>query len=348
MLNGRKMPGSKRVGYFLLICHGKVQGMKEYIIRRLLQYIPILIVTALIIFTIVALIPGDYIDSVASSNPKYTAEKIAALKAKYGFDKPILQRFLIWIGNALKLDFGESLSYQRPVTEVISYFMWNSFYLAAIAFLLEIVIAIPIGIISATRQYSKLDFTVTAFSMIGLSMPSFFLGLLLKKIFCIDLQLLPLAGMRTVGVQYTGFVAFWDVFKHMLLPVVVLALQGMGSWMLYTRSSMLDVIKQDYIRTARAKGLSERVVIYKHALRNAMIPIVNLLGMSIPGLFTGAIITEQVFAYPGVGKAAVDALSKRDYMFVVGFNLFAALMLFLGNLLSDIAMAMVDPRIKLK
>lgn len=322
--------------------------MKQYIIRRLLQYIPIMIVTSMIIFLIVALVPGDYIDSVAGANPKYTAEKISALKARYGFDKPVFERFAIWIGNAFKGDFGESLTYQKPVTEIISYFMWNSFYLAFLAFLLEVLIAIPIGIISATRQYSKLDFTVTAFAMIGLSMPSFFIGLLIKKIFCIDLQLLPLAGIRTLGVDYTGLAVVWDIFKHMLLPVVVLALQGIGMWMMYTRSAMLDVIKQDYIRTARAKGLSEKVVIYKHALRNAMIPIVNLLGMSIPSLFTGAIITEQVFAYPGVGKVALEALTKRDYMFVVGFNLFAALMLFIGSLLADIAMAVVDPRIKLK
>ncbi len=322
--------------------------MKQYIIRRLLQYIPIMIATALIIFSIVALVPGDYIDAVAGANPRYTAEKIEMLKEKYGFNKPILERFFIWVGNALKGDLGESLNYQRPVTEIINMFMWNSFILAFIAFLLEVLIAIPIGIISATKQYSKLDFTVTALTMVGLSMPSFFIGLLLKKIFCIDLQLLPLAGMRTLGVELSGFAAVWDVFKHMLLPVITLALQGIGTWMMYTRSSMLDVIKQDYIRTARAKGLSEKVVIYKHALRNAMIPIANLLGMSIPGLFTGAIITEQVFAFPGIGKIAVDSLTKRDYMFVVGFNLFAAFMYFIGSLLADIMMAMTDPRIKLK
>ncbi|MCX7772707.1 MAG: ABC transporter permease [Clostridia bacterium] len=322
--------------------------MKQYIVRRLLEYIPIMIVVAMIIFLIVALIPGDYIDNVAGANPRYTPEKIAAMKAKYGFDKPVVERFIIWLGNALRLDFGESLSYQKPVTEVIGYFMWNSFLIAFLAFLLETLIGIPIGIISATRQYSKTDFTVTAFALVGLSMPSFFLGLLLKKIFCIDLKLLPLAGMRTLGADLKGVSAVWDIFLHMLLPVIVLALLGIGSWMMYTRSAMLDVIKQDYIRTARAKGLSERIVIYKHALRNAMIPIVNLLGMSIPALFTGALITEQVFAFPGVGKITIEALTKRDYMFVVGFNLFSALMLFLGNLLSDIMMAMVDPRIKLK
>ncbi len=322
--------------------------MKQYIIRRLLQYIPILIATALIIFSIVALVPGDYIDSVVGANPRYSAEKIEMLKDKYGFNKPLLERFAVWIGNAFKGDFGESLTYQKPVTEIIGLFMWNSFFLAFMAFLLEVLIAIPIGIISATRQYSKLDFTVTALTMIGLSMPSFFIGLLLKKIFCIDLQLLPLAGMRTLGVEMSGLAAVWDIFKHMLLPVITLSLQGIGAWMMYTRSSMLDVIKQDYIRTARAKGLSEKIVIYKHALRNAMIPIANLLGMSIPGLFTGAIITEQVFAFPGIGKVAVEALTKRDYMFIVGFNLFAALMYFLGALMADIMMAMTDPRIKLK
>lgn len=322
--------------------------MGQYIIRRLLQYIPIIMATALIIFLIVALVPGDYIDNVTGGNVKYTPEKVAMMKAKYGFDKPVMERFVIWLGNALRGDFGISLSYQRPVTDIINAFMWNSFYLALLAFLLEIAIAIPIGIISATRQYSKLDFTVTAFAMVGISMPSFFIGLLLKKIFVMDLRIFPLSGLSTAGAHYTGFAAFWDVFMHLFLPVIVLALQGIGSWMLYTRTAMLDVIKQDYIRTARSKGLSEKIVIYRHALRNAMIPIVTLLGMSIPSLFAGAMITESIFGIPGIGKAFLDAIFKRDYMFVVGFSLFSAVLLFIGNLLSDIAMAIVDPRIKLK
>ena len=322
--------------------------MRQYIIRRLLQYIPIILATAMIIFLIVALVPGDYIDNIAGANIKYTPEKIAVMKAKYGFDKPVLERFVIWLTNALKGDFGISLTYQMPVTEVIKIFMWNSFLLAFLSFLLEILIAVPIGIISATKQYSKLDFTVTAFAMVGISMPVFFVGLLLKKIFVMDLKLFPLSGLRTVGAHFTGMAAVWDGFMHLCLPVIVLALQGIGTWMLYTRSSMLDVIRQDYIRTARAKGLSERVVIYKHALRNAMIPIVTLLGMSLPVLFTGAMITESIFGIPGIGKASLDAIYKRDYMFVVGFSLFVAVLQFMGNLLSDIMMAIVDPRIKLK
>lgn len=322
--------------------------MGQYIVRRFLQWIPILIFTALIIFFIVALVPGNYIDTVAGANPKYTPEKIAFLTHRYGFDKPIFERFVIWMGNALQGDFGVSLSYQRPVTQLIGQFMKNSFYLAFAAFLIEILISIPLGIISATKQYSKLDFTVTAFAMVGISMPSFFIGLLLKKIFCLDLRIFPLAGLSTVGVDLKGFDAVWDVIMHAFLPVVVLALQGIGSLMMYTRSAMLDVIKQDYIRTARSKGLSERVVIYKHALGNAMIPIVNVIGMRIPTLFAGALITESIFGIPGVGKVALEAINKRDYMFVVGFSLFSALMLFLGNLLSDIMMAVVDPRIKLK
>jgi peptide/nickel transport system permease protein len=322
--------------------------MRQYIARRLLQYIPIMLAAAFIIFMIVALVPGDYIDHIAGGNIRYTPEKIAMLKSKYGFDKPVLERFIVWLGNALKGDFGVSLTHHRPVTEVINQFMWNSFCLAFLSFILEILIAVPLGILSATKPHSRLNISISAIAMVGIAMPSFFIGLLLKKVFVLDLRIFPLSGLRTGGARYTGFEAFWDVCIHLFLPVVVLALQGIGSWMLYTRTAMLDVIHQDYIRTARAKGLPERVVIYKHALRNAVIPIVTLLGMSLPSLFTGAMITESVFGIPGVGKAFLDAIHKRDYMFVVGFSLFSAVLLFMGNLLSDIALSLLDPRIQLK
>ena len=179
-------------------------------------------------------------------------------------------------------------------------------------------------------------------------MPAFFLGLLMIKIFAIDLHILPVSGMRTAGLNATGFAAMADVGKHLILPTLVLAFSGVGSLMRYTRTSMLEVIKQDYIRTARAKGLSEKTVIYRHALRNALIPIVTILGLMLPGLFGGAMITEQIFAFPGIGKIALGALSKRDYPLMMGFNMFMAVLVLLGNLLSDILYAAVDPRVRLK
>ena len=206
----------------------------------------------------------------------------------------------------------------------------------------------PIGIISATKQYSKFDMGATVVALIGISMPAFFLGLLMIKIFAIDLHILPVSGMRTAGLNATGFAAMADVGKHLILPTLVLAFSGVGSLMRYTRTSMLEVIKQDYIRTARAKGLSEKTVIYRHALRNALIPIVTILGLMLPGLFGGAMITEQIFAFPGIGKIALGALSKRDYPLMMGFNMFMAVLVLLGNLLSDILYAAVDPRVRLK
>ena len=188
----------------------------------------------------------------------------------------------------------------------------------------------------------------TVVALIGISMPAFFLGLLMIKIFAIDLHILPVSGMRTAGLNATGFAAMADVGKHLILPTLVLAFSGVGSLMRYTRTSMLEVIKQDYIRTARAKGLSEKTVIYRHALRNALIPIVTILGLMLPGLFGGAMITVQIFAFPGIGKIALGALSKRDYPLMMGFNMFMAVLVLLGNLLSDILYAAVDPRVRLK
>ena len=320
--------------------------MRQYITRRVLQMIPILLGLSIIIFGLFALAPGDFIDANLSKN--LSAQKVAELKALYGFDQPLHMRYFKWITEAIKGNLGDSLQFSKPVTSVINDYVWNSFILSAFSYILSILLAVPIGIISATKQYSKFDMGATVFALIGISMPAFFLGLLMIKVFAIDLHILPVSGMRTAGLNVTGFAAMVDVGKHLVLPTLVLAFSGVGSLMRYTRTSMLEVIKQDYIRTARAKGLSERTVIYRHALRNALIPIVTILGLMLPGLFGGAMITEQIFAFPGIGKIALGALSKRDYPLMMGFNMFMAVLVLLGNLLSDILYAAVDPRVRLK
>lgn len=320
--------------------------MWQYLVRRLLQMIPIVLGISLIIFLLVTLVPGNFIETKA--NPKMSAEQIEHLKDLYGINDPVHVRYVKWLKGAVVGDFGDSFIFIKPVSQVINTFVWNSFILALMAFILEILIAIPIGIISATKQYSKTDMFFTVFALMGISIPSFFMGLLLKKIFAIDLKLLPLANMTTPGANYTGIRHFLDVASHLLMPCLVLAFSGVGSLMRYTRTAVLEVIKQDYIRTARSKGLSEKVVIYKHALRNALIPIVTLIGLSLPGLFSGAIITESIFGIPGIGKVALDAVTKRDYPLMMGFSMFVAILTLLGNLLSDILYAAVDPRIKLK
>jgi peptide/nickel transport system permease protein len=309
--------------------------------------IPIVIGVSIIIFFIINLVPGNFIDAKASA-AHMTKEQIEHLKDLYGINDPVHIKYIKWIKGAVQFDFGDSFSHQKPVSKVISTYVPNSFTIALIAFILELLIAIPLGIICATRQYSKLDYFFTVIALIGISLPSFFLGYILIKFFAVDLKILPLGGLDTPGSNYTGVAFLLDRLKHIILPACVLAFISIGSLMRYTRTAVLEIIKQDYIRTARAKGLSEKVVIFKHALRNALIPIVTIIGLSLPGLFAGAIITESIFGIPGIGKIALDAVTKRDYPLLMGFSMFVAVLTLLGNLLSDILYAFVDPRVKLK
>lgn len=320
--------------------------MRQYLTRRLIQMIPILIGISVIIFGLFALAPGDFID--ANMSMGASQERIDELKALYGFDKPLPVRYINWVSNTIRGNLGLSLQFMKPVTEVIDDYVWNSFILASIAYMLSILIAVPVGVLSATKQYSKFDMGATVFALMGIAMPSFFLGLLLIKFFAIDLPIFPVSGMSTAGANNTGLAHILDVGKHLILPSLVLGLTGVGSLMRHTRTAMLEVIRQDYIRTARAKGLGQRTVIYRHALRNALIPVVTILGMMLPSLFGGAIITEQIFAYPGIGRIALMSLSKRDYPLLMGFNMMLAALTLLGNLLSDILYAAVDPRVRLK
>ncbi len=321
--------------------------MWNYIARRLLQMIPIVIGVSIIIFLIINLVPGNFIDAKAQAS-HMSQEQIQHLKDLYGINDPIHVKYVKWISGAVHGDFGDSFTHQKPVSKVISTFVWNSFLIAIIAFFLELLIAIPIGIISATHQYSKTDYFFTVIALIGISLPSFFLGLVLIKVFAVDLKWLPLAGLDTPGTSFTGIQFLIDRLKHVILPSLVLAFLSIGQLMRYTRTSVLEIIKQDYIRTARAKGLSEKVVVYKHALRNALIPVVTYIGISLPSLFAGAIITESIFGIPGIGKIALDAVTKRDYPLLMGFSMFVAVLTLLGNLLSDILYAVIDPRVKLK
>lgn len=321
--------------------------MKQYTIRRLLIMIPILLGVSIIIFLLISSIPGDAVD-VMLGKSRSSPQRLAEIRAMYGFDQPVWKRYLAWLGNALHGNFGFSFQYNQPVTEVIHTFIWNSFLLAAVSFVLELAIAIPVGVLSATKVHSVFDVIFTVIAFAGISLPSFFLALLLQKIFAVDLGVLPLEGMQSVGVALSGWQAFGDVAQHMILPVISLTMMSMGGTMRYVRTSMLEVIHQDYIRTAKSKGLSERVTIYKHALKNASIPIVTFVGGALPGLFSGAMITETMFGWPGIGKIFLDSISKRDYMFMMGYIMLLAVLTMLGNLLSDILYSVADPRIRLK
>ncbi len=246
--------------------------MLQYTVKRILKMIPTLIIISLLLFKIIDLAPGNFLDT--KVNPNMTAEKLEQLEEVYGFDKPFGERYVNWLKKAVKGDFGESLKLRQPVSEIIKDYAWNSFILAGTAFLLAIIIAIPLGIICATKQYSIADRTTTIITFVSISVPSFLLGLMLINAFALKVKIFPIGGMTTAGTNYTGFAYFKDLVIHMVLPVLSLTILQAGSLVRYVRTSMLEVINQDYIRTARAKGLKEKVVIYKHALRNGLIPVI--------------------------------------------------------------------------
>jgi len=321
--------------------------MTQFIIRRLLQSIPTLIGASIIIFLIFAMAPGDYVTS-QLQNPKMTEERAAQLRALYGLDKPLPQRYISWASGVLKGDLGDSLLFKKPVVRVINDFIWNSFILGVAIMFFEWLIASIIGIYSAIRQYSVFDTIATLLVFILYSLPSFFLGLVMLKVFAVDLKWFPLGGMITTGSNYTGWAHIVDVSKHMVLPVATLTLISVGGLSRYFRANMLEVIKQDYIRTARAKGLKERTVIFKHALRNALLPLITLFTLELPSLFAGAMITERIFNWPGIGKVVLEGIYIRDYPLFLGYTMLITVLTILANILADVLYGVADPRVRLK
>ena len=259
----------------------------------------------------------------------------------------VLGGYFAWLGNMLKGDLGDSFLYQQPVGTVIADHMWISFLISLVALIFQFAIAIPLGIVSATRQYSVVDYSVTIITMIGISLPSFFFAALLIKVFSSWLGWFPASGLVSGGGSATGFLYFMDMLHHLVLPMLVLIVLSIGGLMRYTRTNMLEVLNSDYIRTARSKGLSEKKVIYVHAFRNTMIPLMTLLAGILPSLFGGAMITEEVFAIDGIGRLAYKALQQGDVPFIMGYNMFLAVLTVIGTLMSDLMYAVVDPRVKL-
>ena len=259
----------------------------------------------------------------------------------------VLEGYFAWLGNMLRGDLGDSFLYQQPVGIVIADHMWISFLISLVALILQFAIAIPLGIISATRQYSIVDYSVTVITMIGISLPSFFFAALLIKVFSSWLGWFPASGLVSAGSSSMGVAYMLDMLHHLALPMLVLVVLSIGGLMRYTRTNMLEVLNSDYIRTARSKGLSEKKVIYVHAFRNTMIPLMTLLAGILPSLFGGAMITEEVFAIDGIGRLAYKALQQGDVPFIMGYNMFLAVLTVIGTLLSDLMYAVVDPRVKL-
>ena len=333
--------------------------MLKYIIKRLLISVLILFGVSIIVYMLVRCMPTDYIDikygEAARTNEK-VAQRIQEFKEIYGIADNsfggIIKGYFGWLGNLLKGNLGVSFKYEKPVAEVIADNMWISFGIALVATVLQFLIAIPLGITSATHQYSARDYTVTVFTMIGLSLPTYFFAAICIKLFAVDLGWLPANGLVYASKTYAdtfagGMEKFGDILLHLLMPILVSVILSLGGLMRYTRTNMLEVLNSDYIRTARAKGLSEGKVIYKHAFRNTLIPLATLLAGILPGLFGGMLITEQVFGIPGIGNLAYTALRDGDIPFIMGYNMFLAILTVIGTLLSDIMYSIVDPRVKL-
>ena len=327
--------------------------MRKYIVKRILLSIVILFFVAFIIYALMRALPTSYIEAVArqkSMQPgsKSFEEWMAQLSATYNMDKGIIPGFFAWLGNMLRGNFGDSWRWTVPVLEKFNDTVWLSFVMGLISFFFELIIAIPLGIIAATKQYSKADYTISVIALAGISLPTFFFASLLTLVFSVKLGWFELYGL--VGRNYEQLSAggqFLDKAHHLVLPIITLVVVSMGSLMRFTRTNMLEVLNADYIRTARAKGLSERKVIYHHAFRNTLIPIVTIVGGSLPGLFAGALITETLYSLPGIGFTSFESMVAGDIPFSMFYLVFMAVLTLLGNLISDILYAVVDPRVRI-
>ena len=329
--------------------------MLKYILKRLGLAVLILLGVSLIIYILVRCMPVSFIDDkIAQMNQggaTIPEETVQNMKALYGLEDDsfggILKGYVNWLSKLVRFDFGTSFKYGVPVIDVIRDHMGVSFMVALIATIFEFLIAIPLGITAATHQYSARDYVVTVLVMVGISLPAFFFGQVLKDMFANKLGWFPPSGLVDATQSLSGLALLGDYLRHLFIPVLTVVILSLGARMRMTRTNMLEVLNSDYIRTARAKGLKERTVIYKHAFRNTLIPLVTSLAGLLPSLFSGAIITEQVFDLPGIGNKAYAAMIVADIPFIMGYNMFLAMLSVLGVLLADLMYAVVDPRVKL-
>ncbi len=322
--------------------------MIAYLLKRILLLIPLMLGITLITFTVVHLAPGEPVEMQISMNPKVTAEARERLKEFYGLDKPLHVQYAVWVKKLVMLDFGRSFAPDnRPVIDKIRERIPITLSLNVISLLIEFGLALPIGILAAIRRDTLFDKGMTVFVFLGFAVPTFWLALLLMYLFGVTLGWLPVSGLHSLGSEdYGPFLWFWDMVKHLLIPVSVAAFGSLAGLSRYMRSTMLDVIRQDYITTARAKGLRERTVILRHALRNALLPVITLLGLSVPGLIGGSVIFETIFAIPGMGQLFYGGVMARDYPLVMGILVIGAGLTLIGNMLADIGYAFADPRIR--
>ncbi|MDO8281964.1 MAG: ABC transporter permease [Thermodesulfovibrionia bacterium] len=327
-----------------------------YIIKRLFEMIPTLFGITILSFLIIHLAPGKPTDMLTDMNPKITPEARVKLEQYYGLDKPITVQYGMWLKRIVKLDFGESFSTdRRPVMQkiwdtkqpLIERRLFITFMINVISMFIIFLFAIPIGVSSATHQYSLYDKFTTTFVFLGFAIPSFWLALLMMMLFGIQLDWLPISGVKSMDYDSLTLLGkIWDRAQHLILPLFVSSFGGLAGLSRYMRSNMLEVIRQDYITTARAKGLPESKVIYKHAMKNAVLPIITLLGLSVPGLIGGSVIFENIFGIPGMGQMFFMGVMTRDYPLIMGILTIGAFLTLIGNLLADLGYMFADPRIR--
>ena len=321
--------------------------MSGFIIRRVLQMVPVFIGIMMILFILFELAPGQPLANL--QDPRITVEHRERMLYRFGLHLPLHQRFLNWMGDAMTGNFGESIMHRRPVSDIIGEAIVPTLTLSIAAMLVSLLVGIPLGILSAIYKGKPIDNFLTVFAFIGISIPGFFFGVVLIMIFSLNMGITPISGfgspphlMRDAGLLQIYLDRAW----HLALPVTVLGLIGSASYMRYTRTSMLEVINSDYIRTARAKGLKERRIIFRHALRNALIPIITIMGLQLPALFSGAAITEMVFGLPGLGQIMISAVGGRNFPIIAGIITMVAIITLIAALIAEIMYAVVDPRVK--
>jgi peptide/nickel transport system permease protein len=313
----------------------------RYVVRRLIQALPLLLGISIVSFAILKLAPGGPLAAYAA-NPYVTDEDLQRLERAFGLDQPLHVQYVSWLAKFVTGDWGHSYAYHQPVLDLIGERLPNTLYLMITVFLVVLVLAVPIGILTALKQYSWFDHVVTGATFAFLSTPTFWLGLLLIVFLGLNLRLFPLGGMNTPGAEFDLF----DRLHHLVLPVATLALVQVGAYTRYLRASMLETINQEYVRTARAKGLAERVIVGRHALKNAAIPLVTVAALDLPDLFVGALVTEQIFGWPGMGRLFWDAATRFDYPVLMGVLAVSSALILLANLVADVLYAYLDPRIR--
>jgi peptide/nickel transport system permease protein len=314
--------------------------MLSYLVRRLVMVVPILFGISLISFAIMYVAPGQ--PAVMNLDPTISVEARARQIEALGLNEPPHVQYVRWLGNVVRGEFGLSFSRRVPVAEMIADRLPNTLLLMMASAVIAMLIAIPLGVLSARKPYTPLDYSVTVGAFLGLATPNFWLGLMLIMVFSVQLGWTPVAGVATTGAEFSVF----DRLHHLILPAIVLATADMAGLMRYTRSSMLEVLHQDYIRTARAKGLPERAVVYKHGLRNGLIPVITIIGLMLPTFVGGAVIVESLFSWPGIGKLFIDSVFERDYPVIMAITMLGAVLTVMGNLLADVLYAVLDPRIE--